>query len=117
LLNATTQQLNAELAEQNLEVDLANGATSHEHLAVLGLATGTTITGPSGATAAFATIARTDGTSQVTYNHWPLYYYAGDSKAGDTTGQNVGKVWFVMPLNGQFSAAAPAASPSASSGY
>jgi len=37
LLNATTQQLNAELAEQNREVDLANGATSHEHLAVLGL--------------------------------------------------------------------------------
>ncbi|HEX7430683.1 MAG TPA: hypothetical protein VF293_00700 [Candidatus Limnocylindrales bacterium] len=82
---------------------------------------GATITGPSGATAAFATIARTDGTTQVTYNHWPLYYYAGDSKAGDITGQNVGKVWFVMPLNGQFTAPAPAATPVAvptlSSGY
>jgi len=83
----------------------------------LTVAAGATITGPSGATAAFATISRTDGTSQVTYNHWPLYYYAGDSKAGDTTGQNVGKIWFVMPLNGQFSAPAPASSPSASSGY
>ncbi len=81
------------------------------------VAPGATITGPSGATAAFATIARTDGTSQVTYNHWPLYYYAGDSKAGDTTGQNVGKFWFVMPLSGSFSPAAPVASPSASSGY
>ncbi len=37
LLKATIPQLQAELAEQNLEVDLANGATSHEHLAVLGL--------------------------------------------------------------------------------
>ena len=37
LLKATIPQLQAELAEQNLEVDLANSATSHEHLAVLGL--------------------------------------------------------------------------------
>jgi len=83
----------------------------------LTVASGATITGPSGATAAFATISRTDGTTQVTYNHWPLYYYAGDSKTGDTTGQDFGKVWFVMPLNGQFTAPAPAASPSATSGY
>ena len=83
----------------------------------LTVASGATITGPSGATASFATITRADGTMQVTYNHWPLHYYAKDAKAGDTTGQNVGKIWFVMPLNGQFSAPAPAASPSASSGY
>lgn len=37
LLKATIPQLQAELAEQNLQVDLANGASSHEHLAVLGL--------------------------------------------------------------------------------
>ena len=75
------------------------------------VAPGATISGPSGATAAFATISRTDGTTQVTYNHWPLYYYAGDSKAGDVKGQNVGQIWFVMPLNGQFTAPAPAATP------
>lgn len=80
----------------------------------LTVAAGTTVTGPSGATAAFATITRADGTMQVTYNHWPLYYYAKDTKAGDTTGQNVGKVWFIMPTNGQFTAPAAA---TASSGY
>jgi hypothetical protein len=37
LLNATTPQLQAELAEQNRQVDLANTASSHEQLAVLGL--------------------------------------------------------------------------------
>lgn len=37
LLNATTQQLLAELAEQNRQVDVANAASSHEQLAVLGL--------------------------------------------------------------------------------
>ena len=83
----------------------------------LTVAAGATITGPSGATAAFATISRTDGTSQVTYNHWPLYYYAGDSKAGDTTGQGKNGTWFVAPLSGSLASAAPAASLSASSGY
>ena len=80
-------------------------------------ASGATITGPSGATAAFATSARSDGTMQVTYNHWPLYYFAGDSKAGDTTGQGKSGTWFVAPLSGSLASAAPAASPSASSNY
>jgi predicted lipoprotein with Yx(FWY)xxD motif len=42
------------------------------------------------------TTKRTDGTSQVTYNGWPLYYYASDHAAGDTTGENVQGVWFVL---------------------
>jgi predicted lipoprotein with Yx(FWY)xxD motif len=33
---------------------------------------------------------------QVTYNGWPLYYYAKDKAAGDTTGQGVGGTWFVV---------------------
>lgn len=81
-------------------------------------ASGATITGPSGATAAFATITRSDGTVQVTYNHMPLYYFAGDSKAGDTTGQGKGGVWFVAPLSGTMSSnAAPVATGTTSSGY
>ncbi len=43
-----------------------------------------------------ATTARKDGALQVTYDGWPLYFWAGDKKAGDLTGQNVGKVWFVV---------------------
>jgi predicted lipoprotein with Yx(FWY)xxD motif len=31
------------------------------------------------------------------YNNWPLYYYAKDKNPGDTTGQNVGQKWFVVP--------------------
>ena len=49
---------------------------------------------------AIATTTRTDGTLQVTYNGMPLYYWASDQKPGDTTGQNVGGVWFVVnPAN------------------
>lgn len=46
------------------------------------------------------TLTRADGTTQVTYNGWPLYYYAKDTKAGDTTGQNVGGVWFLVAPDG-----------------
>jgi predicted lipoprotein with Yx(FWY)xxD motif len=42
------------------------------------------------------TINRTDGTTQVTYNGWPLYYFISDQVAGDTTGENVQNIWFVI---------------------
>jgi predicted lipoprotein with Yx(FWY)xxD motif len=42
------------------------------------------------------TITRADGTTQVTYKGMPLYFYVKDAKSGDTTGQNVGSVWFVV---------------------
>jgi predicted lipoprotein with Yx(FWY)xxD motif len=42
------------------------------------------------------TITRADGSLQVTYNDEPLYYWVKDTKPGDTTGQNVGGVWFVV---------------------
>ena len=33
------------------------------------------------------TITREDGSTQVTYNGWPLYYFQNDQEPGDTTGQ------------------------------
>jgi predicted lipoprotein with Yx(FWY)xxD motif len=41
------------------------------------------------------TIARADGTTQVTYNGMPLYFYIGDTKSGDTNGNRIGGVWAV----------------------
>ena len=43
---------------------------------------------------------RENGSRQVTYNGWPLYYWFRDAKAGDTLGQWVGNVWFVMSPDG-----------------
>lgn len=43
---------------------------------------------------------RTDGTTQVTYDGWPVYYFAKDAAAGDTTGQGVGGVWWVLDADG-----------------
>ena len=45
------------------------------------------------------TITRSDNTTQVTYNHHPLYYYAGDSGAGQQNGQGLnafGAKWYVV---------------------
>lgn len=61
-------------------------------IAAAGVTPTTTATLP----AALATVARPDGTMQVTYNGWPLYLFSGDKNAGDTTGQGVGGIWFVV---------------------
>jgi predicted lipoprotein with Yx(FWY)xxD motif len=45
------------------------------------------------------TSTRSDGTVQVTYAGHPLYFYAGDSSAGDMNGQGVdafGARWYVL---------------------
>lgn len=37
----------------------------------------------------------------ISYNDWPLYYYAEDSEPGDTNGQGIGDIWFVVGADGQ----------------
>jgi predicted lipoprotein with Yx(FWY)xxD motif len=43
---------------------------------------------------------RGDGGRIVTYNHWPLYYYIGDRKAGQVEGQAQGFNWYVIAPDG-----------------
>jgi hypothetical protein len=45
------------------------------------------------------TAPRTDGTSQITYNGWPLYLWPPDHSPGTATGQaltNAGGLWYVV---------------------
>jgi predicted lipoprotein with Yx(FWY)xxD motif len=42
-----------------------------------------------GVTGQLGTVARADGTTQVTYGGMPLYYWEGDAKAGDVTGNGL----------------------------
>jgi len=44
-------------------------------------------------------LTRTDGGRQVMFNGMPLYYFSADSAPGDTKGQNIGKVWFIVKPN------------------
>lgn len=46
--------------------------------------------------AAIGVITRDDGTKQTTYKGLPLYYFFKDKAAGDTLGQGVNNVWFVV---------------------
>ena len=38
--------------------------------------------------------------TQVTYNGWPVYFFAGDSAPGDTNGEGQGGVWYVLDPTG-----------------
>jgi predicted lipoprotein with Yx(FWY)xxD motif len=44
----------------------------------------------------FTTSARADGTKQLKLGKWPLYYFSGDTAAGETNGQGSGGSWFVI---------------------
>lgn len=66
------------------------------------------------------TFRRADGTVQVTYHGWPLYYFAQDTRAGETSGQgNDGfgaKWWLMAPSGSEITGAASAPSSTAAAG-
>ena len=64
-----------------------------------------------------ATLTRADGTVQVTYNGWPLYYWKGDKAAGDVTGDGVNSFAVATPTIAAAPMGAPSASPSGKPGY
>ena len=76
------------------------------------VASGTQPSAP-GIAGQWGTITRSDGGgTQVTYNGKPLYFFSGDSKAGDTNGNYPN--WSSVTVSGAAGSAA-AATPSASS--
>lgn len=62
--------------------------------------TGEPVAGDGVDTALIGSTVRTDGTVQATFNGWPLYYFAGDAAAGDTNGQGLNDVWYVVSTAG-----------------
>jgi len=69
-------------------------------------------------TAQLGAIKRSDGSSQLTVNGWPMYTYIGDSAAGQSNGQGTnlsGGLWWVVNPNGTWITDAGASSPSSPS--
>ena len=65
--------------------------------------TGSPTAGPGVTLSKIGTIARTDGTIQVTYDGHPLYTYIGDTAPGQTSGNNLnlnGGFWHEVPAAG-----------------
>jgi predicted lipoprotein with Yx(FWY)xxD motif len=65
--------------------------------------TGTPQAGSGVSQSLLGTIQRPDGTTQLTYNGHPLYYYTADAAAGTAHGQGVkafGAEWYVVNASG-----------------
>ena len=61
------------------------------------------IAGPGIEAGLLGTVPRTDGTIQMTYNGWPLYFWPPDRSPGKATGQaltNAGGRWYVVDPTG-----------------
>jgi len=64
----------------------------------------TPVAGPGVQASLLGTTHRTDGTTQLTYNKWPLYTWVTDSEPGEATGQdlnNLGGLWYVLAPDGK----------------
>ncbi|MGW3690444.1 COG4315 family predicted lipoprotein [Streptomyces sp. NPDC005125] len=46
-------------------------------------------------------IRLSEGAEQATYGNWPLYYYVGDTTAGDVNGQGLDQEWFAIGADGK----------------
>jgi len=60
-----------------------------------------------GVTGTVGTITGVNGKKQVTLDGRPLYTFAGDSSAGDVTGQGLGGIWWVVAPDGTKIGSAP----------
>jgi len=62
---------------------------------------GTASAGPGAIQSLLGTITREDGTTQVTYNGWPLYTYSGDTSSDTTNGQGAEPGWTLVASSGK----------------
>jgi predicted lipoprotein with Yx(FWY)xxD motif len=75
--------------------------------------------GGSSVSAKIGSIKRTDGSSQLTVNGFPMYTYVGDSKPGQATGQGKnlsGGLWWVVAPDGSWMKSTSSPAPSGAGG-
>ncbi len=76
--------------------------------------------GPGVSTRLLGTIAAAHGMRQVTYAGFPLYFFSGDKRTGQTNGQEFGEKWYLVGAGGALVEhavkPAPSTTPSSSGG-
>ena len=77
----------------NSGVSACTGACAATWPAVTATSATPTVTGITGTV---ATIPGANGTKQITINGLPIYTFAADTKPGDTNGQGVKSIWWVL---------------------
>jgi predicted lipoprotein with Yx(FWY)xxD motif len=55
---------------------------------------------PEGITGEIGSLTRTDGTTQLTVDGWPVYRFAKDTEPGQVNGQGVKDAWYVLQPDG-----------------
>ena len=88
-------------------------------------ATAKPIAGGGASASLIGTIKAAHGMRQVTYAGFPLYFFAGDTKAGETSGQGFQSQWYVVNTKGAFvkhaaaggTSSSPSPAPSPDPGY
>ena len=82
------------------------------------MATGTPSAGSGVSASLLGTVHNPNGTVQVTYNHWPLYTFIGDTAAGQARGQGLstfGGHWTALTSSGASATASTSSGSSTSS--
>jgi predicted lipoprotein with Yx(FWY)xxD motif len=126
LVNGHGQTLYLLTSEQNGKITCtaANGCTQAWPETVL--ASGTTAKAGSGVQLSLlGTVKDASGNLEVTYNHWPLYTFSGDSGPGVAHGQGLtsfGGTWYVLnaagnPVTSSQSATGNSSSSGGGNGY
>lgn len=109
VVNATTSPLGSILIDRNgwtvymYTKDTTNTSQCYDDCAQKWpplLTVGNPVAGPGLNHLLIGTTTRSDGSTQVTYKKYPLYYWYKDTRAGDTLGQGVGNVWYMVSVTG-----------------
>jgi predicted lipoprotein with Yx(FWY)xxD motif len=80
---------------EGMESMMGEGMTSEDDSEMMGAQLDSMLLG---------TVAREDGSTQVTYNGYPLYYFVGDVEPGEVNCQAVeqfGGTWYVLSPQGE----------------
>jgi predicted lipoprotein with Yx(FWY)xxD motif len=81
------------------------------------VASGTTPTRASGVVGLISTVQRPDGSTQVTFDGHPVYFFVGDTAVGQDLGQGAGGTWFVLHPTASATAHAPVSTTTQGGGY